>query len=57
MPLHIVITAYLGACIVLAIWGRNRKLGAWGYFFSSIMLTPLVGLLLVLASDPKPRKD
>ncbi|MBF0389044.1 MAG: hypothetical protein HQK71_02960 [Desulfamplus sp.] len=35
--------------------GKNRKFGFWGYFFCSILLTPLVGLLLVLASDPRPK--
>ncbi|MGD9733949.1 MAG: hypothetical protein AB7U45_17380 [Desulfamplus sp.] len=35
--------------------GQNRKFGFWGYFFCSLILTPLVGLLLVLASDPRPK--
>jgi uncharacterized membrane protein YiaA len=38
--------------------GRNRKLGFWGYFFASIVLTPLIGLLLIVATDPiKEEKD
>jgi hypothetical protein len=34
-------------------------MGFWGYFFSSLLLTPLMGILLLLASDPKqkPKKD
>ena len=44
---------YLLACLLLGIIGRKRKLGGWGYFFGSIVLTPLIGLILVMASDPK----
>ncbi|MEM7585925.1 MAG: hypothetical protein AAF560_21225 [Acidobacteriota bacterium] len=32
--------------------GKNRKFGFWGYFFGSLLLTPLMGLLLVVSSDP-----
>jgi hypothetical protein len=46
---------YVGACIVVALLGRRRKFGAWGYFFASILLSPILGLLLVVASDPRPR--
>jgi hypothetical protein len=37
--------------------GRNRKFGFWGYFFASMVLTPLIGLLLVVATDPIKEKD
>ncbi len=36
---------------VVGLLGVNRKFGFWGYFFGSILLTPIIGLLLVLASD------
>lgn len=45
---------YIAVCIILGLLGRNRKLGGWGYFFASIVLTPLIGLLLIMASDPRP---
>jgi len=35
--------------------GRNRKLGFWGHFFASLLLTPIIGFLLIIATDP--RKD
>jgi len=47
--------ALLFACFLIGLVGKNRKMGFWGYFFASIVLTPLIGLLLVLASDPKPK--
>ena len=37
---------------LVGLLGRRRKFGFWGYFFGSILLTPIVGLLLVMASDP-----
>lgn len=39
------------SCII-AYFGRNRKLGFWGYLFASLLLTPLLGVLLVIASGP-----
>ena len=41
----------LPSCLI-AYWGRNRKLGFWGYLFACVLLTPLVGLLLVIISAP-----
>lgn len=43
----------LVASIVVAVLGRNRKFGFWGYFFASLLLSPFVGLLFVIASDKK----
>lgn len=47
---------------IVAFFGRERKMGFWGYFFSSLFLTPFVGILLVLVSDkskdhPDERED
>jgi hypothetical protein len=39
------------ASLLIAVLGRNRRFGFWGYFFASILLTPLIGLLLYLATD------
>jgi hypothetical protein len=44
---------YLLTCLFVALLGTNRKMGFWGYFFGSILLTPLIGILLVLASDKR----
>ena len=45
---------YFAACLVLAIVGRNRKFGFWGYLFASLLFSPVIGIFLVLASDPRP---
>ena len=44
---------WLFLSLIVGLFGRNRKLGFWGYFFSSIVLTPIIGLLFALASDPQ----
>ena len=46
---------YVGLAILIGLAGRRRKLGAWAYFFASLLLTPFVGILLVMASDRRPR--
>ena len=43
--------------VIIGYLGRHRKMGFWGYFFASIILTPLVGIILVLVSDDKRAKD
>jgi hypothetical protein len=43
----ILLSLFIGA------FGRNYRFGFWGYIFSSLLLTPLVGILLVIASKPK----
>jgi len=49
--MHIVL--YIVAALLVASLGIDRKFGFWGYFFGSLALTPLVGVILVLASDPR----
>lgn len=46
---------YVVASLIVGVCGINRKLGFWGYFFSSLVLTPAVGIILVACSDR--RKD
>ncbi len=45
------------SCIALSFligyYGRDRKMGFWGYFFASLLLTPFIGALLVIVSDKK----
>lgn len=38
---------------IIGLLGKNRKFGFWGYFFCSLLATPLIGLLLVFASDSR----
>ncbi len=34
--------------------GKDRKFGFWGYMFCSLIFTPLIGLVIVFASDKRP---
>lgn len=43
---------YFVLALLIAWLGRNRKLGFWGYFFASLLLSPPIGALLVLVSGP-----
>jgi hypothetical protein len=40
----------LALSFIVGYLGRNRSMTFWGYFFASLILTPLVGLLLVIVS-------
>jgi uncharacterized membrane protein len=53
----VLILIYILLSLVMGLVGRNRKFGFWGYFFGSIVLTPIIGLLLVLASDSRKPAD
>lgn len=46
-------TIYIGLCALVAYLGRERKFGFWGYLVASLLLDPIIGMLLVLASDKK----
>ncbi len=50
MQIAIIVSAYIGTAAILGIIGRRRTMGGWGYFFGSLVLTPVIGLLLLLAS-------
>lgn len=39
--------------LFVGLLGMNSRMGFWGNFFASILLTPVVGLLLVIASNNK----
>lgn len=58
MPLAI-IALLIALSALVAYCGRKRKFGFWGYFFASLLLTPLFGVLLIIASGPSapPKKD
>ena len=44
---------YIVICLIIGLFGMNRKMGFWGYFFAAMAMTPLVGAILVLASDKR----
>jgi len=50
------IAAWLIGAIFIGFFGQRFRFGFWGYFFASVLLTPIVGLLLLLAAIPKRQK-
>ncbi len=49
-PLNISLV-YVLICFAIGHFGRHRKFGFWGYFFASMLLTPPIGAILVIASS------
>lgn len=39
------------ASILIGYLGRHRRMGFWGMAFCSIVLTPLVGLIILMVTD------
>jgi len=51
MSLTIILAAAL-CSLLIGFLGRKKKLGFWGFFFASLMLTPVFGLLLLVVAGP-----
>ena len=49
----VLLLLWLALSALVGYLGRNRKFGFWGYFAISVLLSWLVGLLCVFASDPR----
>lgn len=49
--MELVIVFTLALSVLLGFLGMDRKFGFWGYFFCSLAFTPLITLLILLASD------
>lgn len=46
---------YLALALVAAAMGRDRRMGFWGFFWASILLTPLLTGFFLLMAHPKRR--
>ncbi len=55
MIFAIILFFYVFFSWVVGYSGRYRLFGFWGYFFASLLLTPLLGLLFVIASSGSDR--
>lgn len=49
----LLLVLYIGISVFIGLIGKNRKFGFWGFFFCSLFLTPIVGLLTYFASCEK----
>lgn len=56
MPRELMILGYIIFCTIVAILGRNKTIGFWGFFFFSVILTPVIGLsILIIAKNRNTR--
>ena len=46
------IAPWIVLSILIGFLGRRLRFGFWGYFFASILLTPIIGLLMLIAAVP-----
>jgi hypothetical protein len=44
---------YFGCCLLVAIFGINKKMGFWGYLFFSMIFSPILGLVVLAVSGTK----
>jgi hypothetical protein len=45
-------SVYLLLALLVAMAGRDRRMGFWGFFWSSLLLTPLVtGFFIIMAQS------
>ncbi len=51
-----ILVYYVLASVVIGFLGMNRKFGFWGYLFCSLLLTPPIGLIVLLSSSPNRRR-
>jgi hypothetical protein len=51
------ILLYLVLSLVAGIAGRKRRIGFWGFFFSSIIFTPFVSLLFLFFATPVDKRS
>jgi hypothetical protein len=47
--------AWIVLSFVVASLGKNKNIGYWGTFFLSLFLSPLIGLIIALASSELPK--
>ena len=55
-PTLLFLIVYVGFCWLLAYLGRHGKFSFWGNFWVSVILTPVIGLVVLLAQDSREEK-
>ena len=48
---------YLILAVINGFIGRDRLIGFWGFFFISILVTPIIILLFLIISSPRDREN
>lgn len=50
---YLIPVLYVVVCFLVAYFGRNTRIGYWGTFLLSLLLTPLVTIVAVIILGPK----
>jgi hypothetical protein len=50
----ILVAVYILLCLVVGFVGRQRAFGFWGFFFFSMLVTPVIGTLALIGGTPYP---
>jgi hypothetical protein len=54
----VLVLIYFVFCLLIAMLGIHKPLGFFGYLVSSLLLTPVIGLLLIAAAgDNRVRRS
>ena len=51
------ILLYLILCAIVAVLGRNRVLGAWGFFLVAFFLTPILAVVILISGKTLRKKE
>lgn len=57
MPITILVPLYLVGAMLAGVAGRHTRIGYWGFFFVSLITTPIIPLLFLFFAYPKKRKE
>jgi hypothetical protein len=55
MTIATLVTIYVLACLLTALFGRQRRMGAIGTFLMSLLITPVLMLLVLALTGPAPQ--
>jgi len=50
----VLVSVYVLLCLVVGFMGRKRSFGFWGFFFFSLLVTPVIGTLALIGGTPYP---
>lgn len=48
---------YVLVCVLVGYLGRDTQIGFWGFFFLSILFTPLIGVFILAVSAPRRLRE
>lgn len=57
LPYLLPLLPYMLLTLLIAYMGQNTKFGFWGNFWISLILTPIVGIVVLVAQDSRAAKS